>query len=83
MLLTAGSNTLAITVEWAMSVLLNHPQDLKSARADLDKTIGQNHLLEEQDHPKLPYLQNIIYESQILYLSGCFLFHTNHQVIAP
>ncbi|CDP12911.1 unnamed protein product [Coffea canephora] len=40
---------------------------LKRARAELDRTIGQNRLMEEQDLPNLPYLRSIIYESQRLY----------------
>ncbi|XP_027177684.1 cytochrome P450 81E8-like [Coffea eugenioides] len=65
-LLAAGSETSSSTIEWTMSLLLNHPKELERARAELDKNIGQNRLVEEEDLPKLPYLQSIIYESQRL-----------------
>ncbi|CDP15458.1 unnamed protein product [Coffea canephora] len=56
-----------------MSLLLNHPQELKRARAELDRTIGQNRLMEEQDLSNLPYLRSIIYESQRLYPAALLL----------
>ena len=40
-LLFAGTNTLAMILEWAMSNLLNHSQVLKKARVELDNQIGQ------------------------------------------
>ncbi|CDP21125.1 unnamed protein product, partial [Coffea canephora] len=66
-LLVAGSETSSSTIEWTMSLLLNHPKELERARAELDRNIGQNRLVEEEDLPKLPYLQSIIYESQRLH----------------
>ncbi|KAL0543104.1 hypothetical protein IC582_018191 [Cucumis melo] len=62
-LLTAGSDTSAVTMEWALCHLLNNPQVLKMARDELDTQIGQERLVEESDIPKLPYLQRIIYET--------------------
>ncbi|KDP41669.1 hypothetical protein JCGZ_16076 [Jatropha curcas] len=62
-----GGTGSAVAVEWAMSLLLNHPEVLKKARAELDKIIGQERLVGEDDFPKLPYLQSIINETQRLY----------------
>ncbi|XP_058186834.1 cytochrome P450 81Q32-like [Rhododendron vialii] len=59
----AGTDTSAITMEWAMSLLLNHPQILEKARNELDTNIGQDRLLDEQDLSKLLYLQAIISET--------------------
>ncbi|KAL4600053.1 hypothetical protein ACB092_11G170300 [Castanea dentata] len=61
-LLIAGTDTSAVTLEWAMSNLLNHSQVLKKARIELDNQIGQEKLLNELDVSKLHYLQNIISE---------------------
>ena len=40
-LLSAGTDTSAITVEWAMTNLLNHPNILKKARDEIDSQIGE------------------------------------------
>ncbi|KAK9016827.1 hypothetical protein V6N11_079320 [Hibiscus sabdariffa] len=66
-ILNAGTDTTALTLEWAMSNLLNNPQVLVKARAELDKHIGQEKLVEEADVTKLPYLQCIISETLRLY----------------
>uniref|UniRef100_A0A2N9HZZ9 Uncharacterized protein n=1 Tax=Fagus sylvatica TaxID=28930 RepID=A0A2N9HZZ9_FAGSY len=66
-LLVAGTDTAAVTLEWAMSNLLNHSQVLKKARVELDNQIGQEKLIDEQDVSKLHYLQNIISETLRLY----------------
>ena len=56
-----------MTLEWAMSNLLNHPNVLKKAKAELDSQIGKENLLDEPDVSKLPYLQSIISETLRLY----------------
>lgn len=61
--LFAGADTSAITLEWAMSNLLNNPHVLNKARAEIDSEIGQDKLLDEADIPKLPYLRCIILET--------------------
>ncbi|CAI0464935.1 unnamed protein product [Linum tenue] len=66
-MITAGTDTSATTIEWAMSLLLNHPNILTKARAELDDVVGNNRLVEESDYAKLPYLQNIINETLRLY----------------
>ncbi|KAG5528590.1 hypothetical protein RHGRI_029320 [Rhododendron griersonianum] len=62
-MILAGTDTFAITLEWAVSLLVNHPQVLKKARTELDAHVGQDRLIEEQDISKLPYLQAIISET--------------------
>ncbi|XP_012068267.2 cytochrome P450 81Q32 [Jatropha curcas] len=62
-LLSAGSDTSAGTMEWAMSLLLNNPNTLIKARAEIDKNIGESKLIEESDLSKLPYLHCIITET--------------------
>ncbi|XP_062013964.1 cytochrome P450 81Q32-like [Rosa rugosa] len=66
-LLLAGTDTSAVTLEWAMSGLLNHPDMLDKARAELDAQLGQERLVDEQDISKLLYLQSIISETLRLY----------------
>ncbi|XP_065875771.1 cytochrome P450 81Q32-like [Euphorbia lathyris] len=62
-MLFAGTDTSAITLEWALSNLLNNPSVLKKARDEIDNKVGQQTLLEAHDLSKLPYLQNIISET--------------------
>ncbi|PON46379.1 Cytochrome P450, E-class, group I [Trema orientale] len=72
-ILLAGTDTSAVTLEWAMSNLLNHPHVLKKARAELDSQVGQQQLVDESDLSKLPYLQGIISETLRLYPAGPLL----------
>lgn len=66
-MLLAGTDTSSVTVEWAMSALLNHPEKLEKARAEIEDTIGCDRMVNESDLPKLPYLQNIISETLRLF----------------
>ncbi|XP_022885763.1 cytochrome P450 81D1-like [Olea europaea var. sylvestris] len=68
-LLIAGTDASAVTSEWAMSLLLNHPEVLKKARKELDTFVGFNRLVEEKDLPKLQYLHCIILETLRLFPS--------------
>ncbi|XP_050206448.1 cytochrome P450 81Q32-like [Mercurialis annua] len=72
-ILLAGTDTAAVTSEWAMASLVNHPDILHKAKTEIDLQIGQERLLEESDLPKLPYLQNIISETLRLYPAGPLL----------
>ncbi|CAI0421929.1 unnamed protein product [Linum tenue] len=62
-MILAGTDTSAATIEWAMSLLLNHPKVLSKARAEIDSVVGNNRIVDESDCPKLPYLQCIINET--------------------
>lgn len=72
-LLQAGTDTSSVTIEWAVSLLLNHPKVLKRARADIDKNIGHERLVQETDLPNLPYIQCIINETLRLFPAGPLL----------
>ncbi|KAL5064027.1 hypothetical protein RYX36_025764 [Vicia faba] len=74
-MILGGTETSATTLEWAMSALLNHPEVLKKAKDEIDTNIGQDHLVEESDISKLPYLQNIIHET--------FRLHPAFALLAP
>nr|QNS30021.1 cytochrome P450 [Nothapodytes nimmoniana] len=62
-LLIAGTDTSAVTIEWAMSLLLNHPQVLTKARAELDACVSSDRLINESDLANLHYLHCIILET--------------------
>ncbi|KAG8384332.1 hypothetical protein BUALT_Bualt04G0107200 [Buddleja alternifolia] len=68
-LMVAGTDASVITTEWAMSLLLNHPEVLKKARQELDSHVGHDRMVEEQDLSKLRYLHCIILETLRLFPS--------------
>ncbi|KAK9157009.1 hypothetical protein Scep_003586 [Stephania cephalantha] len=66
----AGTDTSAITVEWALAELINNQHILEKAREEIDKAVGKNRLVEESDIPNLPYLQAIVKETLRLHPTG-------------
>lgn len=62
-LLQAGTDTSAGTMEWAMSNLLNNLDNLKKAQAEIDTHVGADRLIDESDLTELPYLRCIINET--------------------
>lgn len=52
-----------MTLEWALSQLLNNPEVLKKAKVEIDCLIGQERLVNEADLPSLSYLQGVIFET--------------------
>ncbi|XP_042479388.1 cytochrome P450 81Q32-like [Macadamia integrifolia] len=72
-LITAGNDSAAGTMEWVMSLLLNHPEVLKKAQAEIDAIVGQGRLLNESDLANLPYLHCIINETLRMYPAGPLL----------
>ncbi|KAK9150236.1 hypothetical protein Syun_008545 [Stephania yunnanensis] len=65
---TAGTDTSAMALEWAMSLLLNHPETLKKAVDELNNNIIEpNRLLKDSDISDLPYIQSIVQETLRLY----------------
>ncbi|XP_038887476.1 geraniol 8-hydroxylase-like [Benincasa hispida] len=62
-LFSAGSDTTASTVQWAMAELLRNPEKLKKAQKEIRKVLGKNKAMEESDIPRLPYLQAVVKET--------------------
>ncbi|GKA79471.1 cytochrome P450 81E8-like protein [Tanacetum coccineum] len=59
-ILVAGIETPYLTLEWAMSLLLNHPNAMKKIKNEIDTHVGTQRMLQEDDLEKLSYLQNVI-----------------------
>lgn len=66
-MLLAGSETTARTLEWAMSNLINHQEILAKAREEIDLNVGKGRLVDDSDLPKLNYLRCIINETLRLF----------------
>jgi cytochrome P450 len=62
-ILAAGTSTSALTIEWALGEMMNHPTMLKKLLTELDTVVGKDKLVDESDLPQLPYLQAIIKET--------------------
>ncbi|KAI3892353.1 hypothetical protein MKW92_015272 [Papaver armeniacum] len=71
--LSGGSDTTSTTLTWVLSLLLNHPQVLETAKQELDKHVGNDRHVEESDIPKLVYINAIIKESMRLYPNGALI----------
>ncbi|XP_057734983.1 dimethylnonatriene synthase-like [Arachis stenosperma] len=67
MLVLTGSGSTAITLTWALSLLLNHPNAMKAAKEELDTIIGKHKWVQESDIKDLKYLQAIVKETLRLY----------------
>ncbi|KAJ1409906.1 Cytochrome P450 [Sesbania bispinosa] len=59
----AGTDTSAITIEWALAELINHPHVMEKARQEIDSVIGKSRLIQESDLPNLTYLRAIVKET--------------------
>ncbi|KAI6688027.1 hypothetical protein NL676_024855 [Syzygium grande] len=66
-MLLAGGDTTATTIEWAMILLLNHPEAMRRACDELESKVGHDRLLEESDLANLNHLQNVVSETMRLY----------------
>ncbi|CAM9002278.1 unnamed protein product [Rhodiola kirilowii] len=69
-LLSAGTDTSAGTMEWALSLLVNNPNILSKAQKEIDAVVGSDRLIEESDLANLPYLHAIIMETLRMYPPG-------------
>ncbi|BBG96212.1 hypothetical protein Prudu_004954 [Prunus dulcis] len=62
-MITAGTDTIAISVEWAMAELIKNPRVQKKAQEELDRVIGFERVMTEDDFSNLPYLQCVAKEA--------------------
>nr|AJD25238.1 cytochrome P450 CYP706G11 [Salvia miltiorrhiza] len=62
-IISAGSDTSATTVEFAMSELLNRPEAMEKVQKELSEVVGMNNIIEESHLPKLHFLNAVIKET--------------------
>lgn len=62
-MLTAGADTTAITIEWAMAEMIRCPTVKEKVQDELDSVVGSGRLMSDADIPKLPFLQCVLKEA--------------------
>lgn len=72
-MLAAGTDTSAVTIEWALSLLVNHPNILETVALELDSKVGRDRMVNEDDLSNLSYLNCVINETLRLYPPGPLL----------
>jgi len=72
-MIAAATDTSAVTNEWAMTEVINHPSVLYKIQSELDSVVGRNRLVVESDLPYLPYLRCVVRETFRMHPAGPFL----------
>ncbi|PHT84009.1 hypothetical protein T459_12452 [Capsicum annuum] len=62
-LIAGATDTSAATIEWAFQELLRRPNTIEKAQEELDRTIGKERWVEEEEFSQLPYIDAIIKET--------------------
>nr|UUY86285.1 flavonoid-3'-hydroxylase [Aglaonema commutatum] len=62
-LFTAGTDTTASTVEWALAELIRHRRVLEAAQREIDSVVGRARLVADADLASLPFLQAVVKET--------------------
>ncbi|KAL7096922.1 hypothetical protein ACP275_10G110800 [Erythranthe tilingii] len=62
-MLIGGTDTSAVTVNWALTELIRHPQIMNKLQQELDKVVGMGQYIEESHLDKLDYLNFVIKET--------------------
>ncbi|KAJ1377811.1 Cytochrome P450 [Sesbania bispinosa] len=70
---TGGTDTTAVTLEWSLAELMNHPIVMEKARKEIDSVIGKDRIVLESDIAHLPYLQAIVKETLRLHPPSPFI----------
>ncbi|KAI3469875.1 hypothetical protein Pfo_026538 [Paulownia fortunei] len=64
---TAGTDTSAVTITWAMTALMKKPSTMKKAQEEIRSLVGKKGRVDEDDIDKLQYLKAVVKETTRLY----------------
>ncbi|GLJ21160.1 hypothetical protein SUGI_0387050 [Cryptomeria japonica] len=62
-MISAGTDTVTRTVEWAMAELIRHPHLMKKVRDEVEKVVGMEERVRESHLPQLKYLEAVVTET--------------------
>ncbi|KAL6182022.1 hypothetical protein ACLB2K_043445 [Fragaria x ananassa] len=62
-IVVGGTDTTATTIEWVMTELMQHPEEMRRVQEELRDIVGLNQLVEEFHLPKLHHLDAVIKET--------------------
>ncbi|KAL9683839.1 hypothetical protein QQ045_021266 [Rhodiola kirilowii] len=72
-MIAAATDTSAVTNEWAMTEVINHPRVMQRIQAELDEVVGPNRMVKESDLVNLNYLRCVVRETFRMHPAGPFL----------
>ncbi|XP_062186335.1 trimethyltridecatetraene synthase-like [Phragmites australis] len=72
-IITGGTETSAVTMEWAISELLRRPDAMAAATDELDRVVGHGRWVTEPDLHDLPYIDAVVKETMRLHPVGPLL----------
>lgn len=61
-LFSAGMETVKTTLEWAVLLMLHHPEAAKAVQKELDEVVGRSRMPSLEDQPFLPITEATIQE---------------------
>ncbi|XP_027364304.1 cytochrome P450 93A3-like [Abrus precatorius] len=81
---SGGTDTTAVTLEWSLAELINHPTIMEKARKEIDSVIGKDKIVVESNIANFPYLQAIGKETLRLHPPAPFIMResTENCIIA-
>ncbi|KAJ1287822.1 hypothetical protein BS78_02G040200 [Paspalum vaginatum] len=72
-IIAGGTESSAVTIEWAMAELLRRPEAMAAATDELDRVVGHKRWVTERDLPDLPYIDAVVKETLRLHPVGPLL----------
>ncbi|KAL5725603.1 hypothetical protein ACHQM5_008732 [Ranunculus cassubicifolius] len=66
-MVAGGTESSAVTVEWAIAELLKRPYIIEKATEELDRVIGRERWVTEKDMLRLPYIEAVMKETMRLH----------------
>ncbi|WVZ61969.1 hypothetical protein U9M48_011774 [Paspalum notatum var. saurae] len=72
-IIAGGTESSAVTIEWAMAELLRRPEAMAAATDELDRVVGHKRWVTERDLPDLPYVDAVVKETLRLHPVGPLL----------
>ncbi|WMV10106.1 hypothetical protein MTR67_003491 [Solanum verrucosum] len=73
-ILTAGSDSIAVTVIWSMTALMKNSKVMKKVQEEIRQSIGNKGIVDEDDIQNMPYFKAMIKETFRFYPPGPLLW---------